>query len=384
MAKLSKRHLRIAYLTENKEEYKTYGYSNEECGELNSEHARSEVISGLEALGHNVEYVGDIKSLVIRLAQADHGNFPWDLVFNDTSGFRGSAREAQVPGLLEAYNIPFTFSNASTFATCLDKGITKMALEFYGIPTAPFAIISSDSVNSKKYSKPALRAIYESKYSSEILDSFPLFVKPAAEGTSKGIDPSCKVFKIHDLETTVADLCRQYTGQDILIETFLKGREFTVGIAGSGEKSKVIGILETCWNNGGRSAHLQEHVQLGVTNSKPNASDFFTFDLKDKWGSLGNEPVEMSPDPDDPEVRSACENALKAWKALKCRDLGRVDLRSDGFGANAVPCVIEINPLAGLTPGRSCLCVIAQNSGISYPELLDLAVESARERIQAA
>ncbi|KAK6533744.1 hypothetical protein TWF694_002675 [Orbilia ellipsospora] len=376
--------LKIAYLAEIREDYKAHGYSNEECSELNSYDTGSGIISSLEELGHTVERVGDIKSLVKRLAQAEDGCAPWDLVFNDTSGFFGSAREAQVPGLLEAYNIPFTFSDASTFATCLNKGLTKMTLDFHGVPTAPFAIVSNDSVKGNGFPEEALAAIRSSKYASEILDSFPLFAKPASEGTSKGIDPSSKIHSLRDLEPTIDGLRSKYPGQDILIEPFLKGREFTVGIAGTGNKARVIGILETCWNKRAPAILDPGTAHLNVADSQLDLCDFFTYELKEKWGKLKSQPIEICPDPNDPEVKSACESALRAWQIMKCRDLGRIDVRSSEFGPKAVPYVIEVNPLAGLVPEVSSLAVIAQNAGIPYTKLLETVIESARERIAVA
>lgn len=128
---MPQRPLRIAYVVESREKYQARGYSFEECCELTADETTSHVVSSLANLGHTVEVIGDIKDLVERLAITDENDerslSKWDLVYNDSEGFIGTAREAQIPGLLEAYGIPFTCASAATYAICLDKGLTKVS-----------------------------------------------------------------------------------------------------------------------------------------------------------------------------------------------------------------------------------------------------------------
>ncbi|KAK6506252.1 hypothetical protein TWF506_011170 [Arthrobotrys conoides] len=381
---MPQRSLRIACVAESREKYQARGYTFEQCCELTAEDTMLHVMSALKSLGHTVELVGDIKDLVQRLAITDENDerspSKWDLVYSDSEGFIGSAREAQIPGLLEAYGIPFTCASAATFAVCLDKGLTKVKLELFGIPTAPFAIIQNDGVGTA--SEQALRAIKESRHGEKLLDSFPLFAKPVAEGTSKGVLTSSKIHKIEELGKSIDIQFTKYPDQDIILETFLRGREFTVGIIGTGAKARVLGVLEVCWHN----LHTIDTSTLeavttdrrGINLQPKDMVDFYTYDIKLGHGSHG---IQSVPDPKDPEVIKACEIALRSWRLLKCRDLGRIDVRSDKFGPDAEPCIIEVNPLAGLIPGASSLVTIAQNAGLSYQDLIEAVVESAAERI---
>ncbi|KAF3319453.1 hypothetical protein TWF173_000081 [Orbilia oligospora] len=336
----------------------------------------SDVMRALRSLGHTVELIGDIKDLVERLAITDENDerspSKWDLVYNDSEGFIGTAREAQIPGLLEAYGIPFTCASAATYA---------LTLELFGIPTAPFTIIQNGGIGNA--SEQALRAIKQSKHGEKLLHSFPLFAKPAAEGTSKGVLTSSKIHGFEELGTSVEILFKKYPRQDIIIESFLNGREFTVGIIGTGAKARVLGVLEICWHN--RHTVDTSTLEVVTTNDRgikilpEDIVDFCTFDLKVGHGSHNLQSV---PDPKDPEVIKACEIALQSWRLLKCRDLGRIDVRSDKFGPDAMPCIIEVNPLAGLIQGASSLVTIAENAGLSYQDLIGAVVESAAERIR--
>ncbi|KAF3108992.1 hypothetical protein TWF569_006193 [Orbilia oligospora] len=382
---MPQRSLRIACVAESREKYQARGYSFEECCELTSEDTMLGVMRALRNLGHTVELIGDIKDLVERLAITDKNNerspSKWDLVYNDSEGFIGTAREAQIPGLLEAYGIPFTCASAATYAVCLDKGLTKLTLELFGIPTAPFAIIQNDGIGTA--SEQALRAIKQSRHREKLLRSFPLFAKPAAEGTSKGVVTSSKIHGVEELGKSVEILFKKYPRQDIIIENFLSGREFTVGIIGTGAKARVLGVLEICWHNlhtvDTSTLEVVTNNDRGIRILPEDMVDFCTFNLKVGHGSHSLQSV---PDPKDPEVIKACEIALQSWRLLKCRDLGRIDVRSDKFGPDAMPCIIEVNPLAGLIQGASALVTIAENAGLSYQDLIGAVVESAAERIR--
>lgn len=119
--------LHIALVSEQKLSYLELGYSEGQCAALTHDGEIEAVLATLEGLGHNVTLVPGIQSLVQRLADGTYKN--WDLVFNMAQGFHGSAREAQVPALLEAYQIPFTFSDAATMALCQNKVITKVSYQ---------------------------------------------------------------------------------------------------------------------------------------------------------------------------------------------------------------------------------------------------------------
>ena len=195
-------------------------------------------------------------------------------------------------------------------------------LEHYSIPTPPWCLIPKGITGQASSG-------YKSVASSS-LTTYPMFVKPAADGTSKGINPHSKVTSPSELETAVSLLHERYPDQDILIESFLAGREFTVGIVGTGSSARVVGALEFCWD---RLKDETQHIE--------DRSDFFTLSLKkNEYGMM----VEARADREgDPEVQKTCEIALETYRKLGCRDYGRIDIRSDKKGPEAVPCVIEVS-----------------------------------------
>ena len=149
----------------------------------------------------------------------------WDAVFNFCEGLKGVAREAQAPALLEAYDIPYVFSDPLTLALSLDKAMAKRVVRDLGVPTADFAVIET-MADAAKIALP-----------------FPLFLKPVAEGSGKGVNARSKVDDAAELVAVAADLLARFA-QPVLVETFLSGREFTVGIVGTGEDAHVLGVTE--------------------------------------------------------------------------------------------------------------------------------------------
>lgn len=170
---------------------------------------------------------------------------------------------------------------------------------------------------------------------ADALSVYPLFAKPVAEGTSKGIFPCSKVERQSELEQTVAMLSLRYPGQDILIESYLGGREFTVGIVGTGSRARVIGVLEFRFHG---------RYESDGAAQVPKEIDFITIGLKHApEGVDGVSLEEFRPNiKGDSQVEEACERALQAYTALGCRDFGRVDVRSDRKGSSAIPHIIEV------------------------------------------
>jgi D-alanine-D-alanine ligase len=185
---------------------------------------------------------------------------------------------------------------------------------------------------------------------------FPMFAKPVAEGTGKGVGPTSRVADRAALEATCQRLLAQYR-QPVLVEEYLPGREFTVGLLGTGGEAEVLGTLEVVLLPAAEP-HAYSYV------NKEQCEDFVEY-----------RPVRGS---EDEEVRRAEEIALAAWRALGGRDGGRLDLRSDGQGR---PQFIEANPLAGLHPQHSDLPMIATAVGMTYTRLIERIVESASRRV---
>lgn len=325
--------MRIGITYDLRDEYLAEGYGAEVTAEFDRADTIDAIAAGLSELGHDVDRIGRARQLVSRLAAGDR----WDLVFNICEGLKGPAREGQVPAILEAFDIPHTFADPLVMSLCLHKGLAKMVVERAGLPTPKSQVIESrDDLDSLS------------------LD-FPLFAKPVAEGTGKGISSASRITCREEL-TSVCDYLLDQFDQPVLIEEFLPGREFTVGIIGTGAKSAVLGTLEIL---------LRPDAEPGVYSyfNKENSEELVEYRLVR---------------PDDNEVRIAEQIALAAWRALGCRDGGRIDLRSDRQG---VPQFVEVNPLAGLHPSHSDLPMLATALGVSYVELLSHIVESALERV---
>jgi D-alanine-D-alanine ligase len=203
--------MRIGMTYDLRDDYLAQGFTEEEAGEFDAPVTIDALEAAIRANGHDVVRIGSIRALVGALAAGE----TWDLVFNIAEGVSGIAREAQVPALLEAYGIPFTFSTADVLTVAMDKALAKLVVRQAGVLTPDFAVIRSAR---------DLRAVDL---------PYPLFVKPLAEGTSKGVQETSKVADRAALTAKCLDVLKTYR-QPALVETFLPGREFTVGLLGAG------------------------------------------------------------------------------------------------------------------------------------------------------
>jgi D-alanine-D-alanine ligase len=271
-----------------REEYLAAGYGELETAEFDRPDTIDALADALRELGHEPDRIGNARRLVERLACGDR----WDLVVNIAEGLRGVAREAQVPAILDVYEIPYTFSDPLVMGLCLHKGLAKTVVRAAGVPTPDFAVVER----------------------VEDLDDlelpFPLFAKPVAEGTGKGIGPSSKLHDRSALERVCAELLDRYR-QPALVETYLPGRELTVSLVGTGSNARVLGTLEI----------------ILLPGAEPDA---YSYKNKEFCEELVGYPL-VRPEYDE-EVRRAELLALRAWRALGCRDAGRIDFRSDEAG----------------------------------------------------
>lgn len=322
--------LRIALCYDLKEDYLAEGLTAEEVMELDDEETIDGIANALRGLGHTLERVGRGAELARRLASGQR----WDLVFNIAEGLRGRSREAQVPALCELFDQPYTFSDPLTCAVTLDKPLAKRLVRDHGLPTAPFAVVEQLGDIDQIDLAP------------------PLFVKPAAEGSSKGVTDRSRVDSNDELRDACSDLLRRFD-QPVLVESYLPGREVTVGIVGNNTEARVVGVLEMSFRNGTDG----DYTAL-------NKAEYLT---RVDYHLLDGEPL---------GVRSR-QVALAVYRALGCRDAARIDLRCDERGE---PCFIETNPLPGLNPVSSDLPILSRLAGISYPDLLGQIVEAAARR----
>jgi len=316
-------------------EYLAAGYSEEETAEFDREETIAELEKAIRSLGHTTDRIGNARRLVERLVRGDR----WDLVFNIAEGLRGAGREAQVPAILDLYEIPYTFSDPLVMALTLHKGHTKRVIRDAGIPTPDFALVGT-----------AVEA-------AAIRFAPPYFIKPVAEGTSKGITPQSIVRDRAELWPLCRKLLEEFK-QPVIVEEFLPGREFTMGIIGTGDRAEVVGTLEM-----GLRPGAENNVYSYV--NKEQCEELVDYILVRPEG--------------DPQVREGEGTALAAWRVLGCRDAGRVDLRCDAGGR---PQFLEANPLAGLHPTHSDLPILCSKLGIPYGELIGRILRSASTRVE--
>jgi D-alanine-D-alanine ligase len=269
-----------------------------------------------------------------------------EIVFNVAEGASGISREAQIPAMLEMLQIPYTGSDPLTLATCLDKSRTKEILSYHCIPTSKFLLVESIG-DLRNFS---LR--------------FPVIIKPVAEGSSKGIFNSSFISRADELAERISANLNSYD-QPILVEEFLPGREFTVALIGNGDETEVLPVIEINFGelpNDLVPIYSYEAKWIADTREKP--LNIFTC------------PAKI----DDGLRNKIAQAALKAFKALRCRDWSRIDIRLD---RNGEPNIIEINPLPGILPDpldNSCFPKAARAAGLNYGEMLNKVLLIAAKR----
>jgi D-alanine-D-alanine ligase len=298
-----------------------------------------------------------------------------DLVFNVAEGVRGEDREAQLPAMLEMLGIPYTGSGPLSLALCLHKGKAKEVLSWYGIPTPAFQVLSHPG----EPIRAALR--------------FPLIVKLLHEGSSMGLSYDSVVDTPHALRQRVAYVYETYR-QPVLVEEFIDGREFTVPVLGNAP-ARTLPAIEVRFRGPRHITLFQpddavvrmlarahgQRLATPVTYRVSETQEHVLVRTED-GGELPI-PVSLTESVCPAEVSATLatalhDTALGAFHALACRDWCRVDMR---VGADGVPQVLELNPIAGLDPAywfpRS-----ARAAGMTYPQLLQEIIVTACQRYQ--
>jgi D-alanine-D-alanine ligase len=323
--------MKIGLTYDLRSDYLKEGYSMEETAEFDKEETIEGLEDALHLLGYQTERIGHARKLMQGLLNGRH----WDIVFNICEGMYGDSRESFVPALLDAYRIPFVFSGAVTMGISLNKAFAKQIIRDAGINTPPFMVVHEpDDVKLCKL-------------------TFPLFAKPIAEGTGKGVEDRSVISNPKQLAETCQYLLIKYR-QPVLVEEYLPGREFTVGVIGNGADAHVVGAMEVIYNDG--------------------VSDIYSYFNKENYaGRIRYEVVTGQ------WLEQCTDVSLKAWNALNAYDGGRVDVRVDRFGKMSF---IEINPLAGLNPVHSDLPILCRMNGIEYPRLIGMIMDAAIKRIQ--
>lgn len=314
-------------------DYLNEGYTLEETAEFDKEETIEGLENALRHLGYRTVRIGHSRKLMGDLLAGKR----WDLVFNICEGMYGDSRESLIPALLDAYRIPYVFSGAVTLGISLNKAIAKRIIRDAGINTPPFMVVNhADDVRNCQL-------------------TFPLFAKPVAEGTGKGVEDRSVIRDAGQLTDVCTYLLNKFN-QPVLVEEYLPGREFTAGVVGNGAEARVVGAMEVIYGKG--------------------VSDVYSYFNKENYeGRIHYEPVTG-------EWLKQCEDiAIRAWNALNANDGGRVDLRVDRYGNMSF---IEINPLAGLNPVHSDLPILCRMNGIEYNQLIGMIMDAALKRINVS
>jgi D-alanine-D-alanine ligase len=291
------------------------------------------IAQAIESNGFSVKKIGNVSSLM--------GNFDKlnvDIVFNISEGLIGRNRESQVPMLLEMAGVPFVGADALSLGISLDKLMAKKIFMAEGIPTPKCMVVETIA---------ELRRLDHVK--------FPLFVKPRFEGSSKGLSEASRVENKEDLKKQVEHIVNTYK-QPALIEEFIRGEEFTVAIVGN-DPPEALPI-----------------VQIKIDGELKLNDKFYTF------GHIKDDALEyVCPAPITKALeKKIVDLALKTYRAIECRDFGRVDIRVDEKGN---PYVLEINPLPSLSTA-DVFMVIAKVLGISYEAMIGKILKAAIQRHQ--
>ncbi len=300
--------------------------------EYDSEATVGHLCDALASLGHEVTRLGAGPGILETLRE----NRP-DIVFNIAEGEGGRCREAHVPALLEMLGIPYLGSDPLTLCITLDKVMAKRVVASEGFPTPGFRTFRSEA---------------------EVDDlglAYPVIVKPAFEGSSKGVRISSRAVSLPEVRKMVSFVTGQYH-QDALVEEFIAGPEVTVGLVGNGAP-RVVGVMEI------------------VPKTVPREEFVYSLEVKRDWENQ----VEYRCPPSFPAgtVAGIERCAVGIYRLLGCRDFSRIDFRLDG---NLVPHFIECNPLPGLSPGYGDLPIMAGKMGIPYVELVSEILSHALRR----
>jgi D-alanine-D-alanine ligase len=283
----------------------------------------------LREMGHEPVFLGDGEGFLRRvLAERP------ELVFNIAEGHGTSrTRESRVPAVLEMLGIPYTGSDPLTLATTLDKDCARRLVASHGVKVPRGEVFRMDADIEEIRNWEAL--------------PYTMIVKPAWEGSSKGIRGKCVV----DTPMELADALEQRRDQQqpLLAEEYIEGEELTVGVLGN-DAARVIGIL-----------------RVVPTQKKER----FVYSLEVKRDYESHVRYELV------ENEIVAEAALQAYRALGCRDVSRIDFRMRG----GVPYFLEVNPLPGLNPETSDLVILARLAGMSHQELIASILEEAILRV---
>ncbi len=329
------------------------GMPPDQWDDLDSEHTVTALVDALRAGGHICEFLEGDSTLLDTIRK-----FKPDICFNICESHFGDAREAQVPAVLEMLRIPYTGSKVMPLALALDKPMTKRILAWHDLPTPDFQTF-------ERVDEPLHEDL-----------RFPLFVKPAREGTGMGVSSKSVVRNEDELREQVAYIIEKYH-QTALVEEFIDGREVTVGFVGN-----LIGPVAR------RLPHnLQApRIQAGLHFFPPMEVDLEPYLETDAVYSnrlkvaLADQLNYLCPAPiEDDMVDELNWLAAAVFRVVGAQDVSRIDFRLDAKD-NLKPYILEINPLPGLSPGISDIVIEAAADGIEHTELVNMILDTSLKR----
>ena len=261
-----------------------------------------------------------------------------DMVFNLCNGINGFSKLAQLPAVLEFANIPYTGSAVLAHALAINKMYSCTIFKSNNIPTPDFL------------------AIYNMDDLENVNINYPILVKPNDEGSSRGIHQDSLVFNKEDLYKKVEEGLKVYN-PPIILNEFIEGREFSIGMLGNGEDITILPIQE-----------------VDLSNLPDDLLKFYSFEIKSYYKShtVYHIPAKLTPE----EKRAMETVALRAHNSLMLKDYARVDV----ILKEGIPYVLEINSLPGLMRGTSALYRMAEEIDLGYEGLILKIVNTARKR----
>jgi len=347
--------MKVAVLANLKKNAPTWpGMPPDRWDDLDSEETIADIIHALESGGHRAIFLEGDATLFDSLRKERP-----DICFNICEGHFGDGREAQVPAILEMLRIPYTGSRVLTLALALDKPMTKRVLTYHNLPTPPFQ--SFERVDEPL--DPDLR--------------FPLFVKPSREGTGMGVSPESIVRNDTELRSQLQCVFDRYD-QTALVEHYIEGREVTMGVVGNLGLPVARRIPEDeeaprIW----KGLHFFPPLEVDMAAYPEEEAGIYTSRIKVE---MAHDFHYICPAPlSDERVEELEWLTAAVFRVTGCLDVARVDFRFDANDGDK-PYILEVNPLPGLNPGYSDLCVEAAADGWTYEDLINEILDQAAQR----
>ncbi|MCB9453932.1 MAG: hypothetical protein H6672_21070 [Anaerolineaceae bacterium] len=358
--------MRIAVLANLKKNAPTWeGMPADQWDDLDSPKTTNALVAALQSGGHEAEFfearIQPPYNLVEKLTA-----YQPDLCFNIAESHFGDGRESQIPALLEMLRLPYTGSQVLSLALALDKPMTKRILCYHGLPTPEFQAFESA----------------DEPIDDDLLDGdgglrFPLFVKPSREGTSMGVSAKSIVRTVDELYEQVALQLRTYH-QPILVEHYIEGREIMIGMVGNLKPTAARRLSDrTAPNVLPDTLTFLPALEVDLGAYDPSEAGLYTnrmkVELADTYHYFCPAPISGT------MLEELQALAAAIFRVTGCRDVARVDFRLDAANEDK-PYILEVNPLPGLNPGYSDLCLEAQAADWPYERLINMIVDVAAER----